>query len=192
MDQDNKFVKSLVESAQKGNNSAFEQLFRLNCGRVFTLCCRLSADPQSAYYLTTKIFIQAFKDIGFARKDTSFTAWLAGITVYIALNEMRNEKSGLNKLKSAKDETEISEDIFFEASNEPDLERSLSKLDFNSRLAVILEDIEEYSEEETLDIMGISSETLSAIISVSHDNMLKNTENVNDVDLLINKESLTV
>lgn len=187
MEQDNKFVKSLVESAQKGNNSAFEQLFRLNCGRVFTLCCRLTADPQSAYYLTTKIFIQAFKDIGFARKDTSFTSWLAGITVYFSLKEMRDEKSGLNKLKSAKEETKISGNIFFEASNEPNLESSLSKLDFNSRLAVILKDIEEYSEEETLDIMGISSETLSAIILVSHESLLKDIENADDEDLLIDK-----
>ncbi len=186
MEQDNKFIKSLVESAQNGNNSAFEQLFRLNCGRVFTLCTRLAADPIAAQYLTVNIFIKAFQDIAFARKDTSFSSWLAGITVYITLQELRDEKSELNKGKlSDKKEREIATGIFFEASNDSLLDSSISKLDFNSRMAVVLKDIEEYSLDETLDIMGIPIETFYGIIIVAHDALMKNLDIAGDEEILV-------
>src|SRR5688500_3081276 len=38
----------LVDRARRGDVDAFEQLYRLNAGRVYALCLRLAADPVAA------------------------------------------------------------------------------------------------------------------------------------------------
>ena len=100
---------------------------------------------------------------------------------------MRSEESENNK--SAKKDKELSENIFIEASNDRELEKLISELDFNSRLAIVLKDIEDYTEAETLDIVGVSKEILYGLITVAHESLIKSLEIQGGEEVLIHRLS---
>ena len=42
MEQDNKFIKSLIESAQNGKVVALEELYKMNINRIYAIALRLT------------------------------------------------------------------------------------------------------------------------------------------------------
>ncbi len=146
MEQDNKLIRSLVENAKKGNNSAFNQLYHLNSGRVYALCLRILSDRDLADKITVKIFLTALNQIKFFRGDSLFAQWLIGISVYTLLEELREEKSERNE-KVNKIPYKYKVNII--------LEEAIIELPKEERIAFILHDIEKYSDEEVADLLKI-------------------------------------
>ena len=56
MAQDNKLIRSLIESSRNGNNNAFEQLFKMHVGYVYAISIRLLSDFEDANENISKIF----------------------------------------------------------------------------------------------------------------------------------------
>ena len=77
MAQENKFIKSLIQSAQNGNSAALEQLFEMNIARVYGICLRILGNTENAEAVTVLVFIEAWKQIKFIRPDISFTESLS-------------------------------------------------------------------------------------------------------------------
>lgn len=139
---DNKFVRSLLQSAQRGNYTALEQLFKMNIGKVYAIVLRMTANKSFASKITVETFIEAWKKLKIIREDSPFTGWLIAIAVYKTLDVFRSNKDEFGKKP---DLTEIeSKDSF---------ENDILRLPHLERLIFVLNKIEKYSIDEIADMI---------------------------------------
>ncbi len=147
---DNKFVRSLVQNAQRGNFTALDQLFRMNIGKVYAVVLRMTANKSFASKITVETFIEAWKKLKLIREDSPFTGWLIAIAVYKTLDVFRNNKEEFAKKP---DLTEIeSKDSF---------ENDILRLPHLERLIFVLNKVEKYSIDEIADMIMMKKEDVS-------------------------------
>lgn len=139
---DNKFVRSLLQSAQRGNYTALEHLFKMNIGKVYAIVLRMTANKSFASKITVETFVEAWKKLKIIREDSPFTGWLIAIAVYKTLDVFRNNKEEFAKKP---DLTEIeSKDSF---------ENDILRLPHLERLIFVLNKVEKYSIDEIADMI---------------------------------------
>lgn len=139
---DNKFVRSLLQNAQRGNYTALEQLFKMNIGKVYAIVLRMTANKSFASKITVETFVEAWKKLKIIREDSPFTGWLIAIAVYKTLDVFRNNKEEFAKKP---DLTEIeSKDSF---------ENDILRLPHLERLIFVLNKVEKYSIDEIADMI---------------------------------------
>lgn len=144
---DNKFVRSLVQNAQRGNFTALDQLFRMNIGKVYAVVLRMTANKSFASKITVDTFIEAWKKLKLIREDSPFTGWLIAIAVYKTLDVFRNNKEEFAKKP---DLSEIeSKDSF---------ENDILRLPHLERLIFVLNKVEKYSVDEVADMIMMKKE----------------------------------
>lgn len=144
---DNKFVRSLLQNAQRGNFTALEQLFKMNIGKIYAVVLRMTANKSFASKITVDTFIEAWKKIRIIREDSPFTGWLIAIAVYKTLDVFRNNKEEFAK-KSDLAEIE-SKDSF---------ENDILRLPHLERLIFVLNKVEKYSIDEIADMILMKKE----------------------------------
>lgn len=144
---DNKFIRSLLQSAQRGNFTALDQLFRMNIGKVYAVVLRMTASKSFASQITIDTFIEAWKKLNIIREDSPFTAWLIAIAVYKTLDVFRNNKEEFSK-KPDIGQIE-SKDTF---------ENDIYRLPHIERLVFVLNKIEKYSIDEISDMILMKKE----------------------------------
>lgn len=142
----NKYIVSLVDSTKKGSKNAFLQLCELNLSDVYSLCLMLTADAQSAYDFTKKVFLDAWKNIRQMRVNASFNSWLHGFAIYYVLQEIRKKEA---------EEKIISETntVKWGKARQSYIGNYLVSLGTWERIAVILHDLEKYSYDEINDLL---------------------------------------
>ena len=132
---DNKLIVSLVENAQGGNNSAFENLFHMSIDKVYALLLRLSGSSAAASELTTKTYVDAWQKISQKDPDELFNVWLKNVAVDTLLaNKKLVKDSGKQKTLSSNDQQ------FF---GNP-LEGNIQKLELLDKVIYVLHDIEKF------------------------------------------------
>jgi RNA polymerase sigma-70 factor (ECF subfamily) len=120
---DNKFIRSLIQSAKQGNNAAIEQLFQMNLGKIYAFALRLTANKSLAESITKETFIEAWKKISLVRPDASFLKWLNAITVYKTIDNLRTLKQDPKKIKSDVKDIQSKDELDDYILNLPDQER---------------------------------------------------------------------
>ncbi|MFC1499738.1 RNA polymerase sigma factor [Candidatus Zixiibacteriota bacterium] len=153
----------LVQRALEGDLPAFEELYRLEVGRVYAICLRLTADAERAEVLTQDTFVQVWKTLHSFRGDSAFSTWLHRLAVNTVLQEQRARKRRREK-------EELSGDISSpdHAQRPPqeeiriDLERAIAALPERARLVFVLHEIEGYRHEEIAKMMNTSTGTSKA------------------------------
>ena len=80
----------LATRAAAGDVKAFEELYRLNVGRVYAVCLRMSGDPALADELVQETFLRAWQKVGTFRGASAFSTWLHRVTVNIVLGHQRS------------------------------------------------------------------------------------------------------
>src|SRR5580765_2666837 len=82
-----------ISEARDGSATAFEFLYALHCGRVYSVCLRMVRNTAEAEDLTQQTFIHLFRKIGTFRGEAMFSTWLHRVTVNIVLMHLRRKKS---------------------------------------------------------------------------------------------------
>jgi RNA polymerase sigma-70 factor, ECF subfamily len=165
LNRDNKLISSLIENAKAGNNSAFEQLYRLNVGRVYAVCLRLFANLRFSEETTRKVFETVIEEINFKRDDFSFTGWVTGIAVHLTLSEMRG-----NEIYKETDKER--ESLRVKSVLLSNTDKFIVTLPENIRVPFVLHYIEKYSIEETADLMGVSQVEVTKSIKEAFSNLM--------------------
>ena len=142
MSRDNKFVRSLIQSALQGNNSALEQLYNMNLPQIYALTLRLTANIETADKLTQDVLVEAWKQLGYLREDATFSSWISSITVYQCLKYLRDNDNPKHL------------DVAHLPSKDP-LEKSILDLPKNERILFILHYFKKYSIDEVADLLAI-------------------------------------
>jgi len=153
----------LVQRAREGDLPAFEELYRLELGRVYAICLRLTANAELAEVLTQDTFVQVWKKLNTFRGDSAFGTWLHRLAVNTVLQDQRARKRRREK-----------EELFGDTSSPDhadrppredmriDLERAIAALPERARMVFVLHDIEGYRHEEIAKMMNTSTGTSKA------------------------------
>lgn len=157
--QDNKLIKSLVIDAQLGNNSAFEQLYKVTVELIYALTYRLTGQSSYAETITKKTYVNAWQNISQKNEFTSFANWLKKISAKIIIQEEKD-------FKPAK---ESAEDSHFYSNA---LEKHIRKLEFRNRLVYVLHDLEKFSLEEISKLIGISEDETKTILVSTREHLI--------------------
>jgi RNA polymerase sigma-70 factor (ECF subfamily) len=154
----------LAQKAGTGDLSAFEELYRRHFRRVYSLCLRMTANPEEAEDLAQETFIQLFNKVGSFRGDSAFTTWLHRMTVNQVLMHFRRRKSR-PEFTTTEGETPVQIVQGTENQNKMPivdrivLEDAITKLPPGYRTVFVLHDVEGHEHNEIAEMLGISEGT---------------------------------
>ncbi|MGB5847194.1 MAG: hypothetical protein WBH40_01835 [Ignavibacteriaceae bacterium] len=146
--QDNKFIRSLIESAKRGNNSAKEQLFEMSLNKIHQLSFLLTCDKSSADLITINTFISAWNFTNTLNEEITFAEWIKNITVYVALNNLKKQ----NETDEPK---ELENYELIEKFSSSSVAKEYLKLSDTNKFIVTLNLIENYSADAISKLLNI-------------------------------------
>ena len=82
----------LIRAAQRGDQTAFEQLVRLYDQNVLRLALNLLRSPEDANDIYQEAFLRVYKNVHTFRFDCSFHTWLYRIVTNLCLDALRKRK----------------------------------------------------------------------------------------------------
>jgi RNA polymerase sigma-70 factor (ECF subfamily) len=118
--------RTLVERAQEGNQSAFEELVHRYDRDVLRLALNLTRRPEDARDVYQEAFLKAYKNIHRFRFECSFYTWLYRIVTNVCLDHLRRRKSRPeDQAPESADEGDVPQDFFekqreMNASSDPE------------------------------------------------------------------------
>jgi RNA polymerase sigma-70 factor (ECF subfamily) len=86
-------IDELVRRAQKGDRTAFTELFRRHRSDVARLVFRMLGPTADAEDVVQEVFLQVHKSLGEFRGQAKFTTWLHRVTVNVVLMVRRAARS---------------------------------------------------------------------------------------------------
>jgi RNA polymerase sigma-70 factor (ECF subfamily) len=160
-DSPRKSDRELARLAAEGDESAFEELYRLHHRRVYSLCLRMTQNPVEAEDLTQEVFVLLFRKIGSFRGESAFTTWLHRMTVNQVLMHFRRKKSRPEQATEEGDapvavETGTENPNAMPIVDRIALERAVEKLPPGYRAVFVLHDVEGYDHAEIARTLGCS------------------------------------
>ncbi len=165
--------RQLVERAQRGDITAFDQLIRRHHGRIYALIYHLVGNREDAEDATQSAFLRAYRALSGFRGAAAFSSWMYRIAVNTALNFIKqrrrqaevplqtfgrtqspdNGAGALITRRTPARDAQLSE--LHQKLNE-----ALQSLSEKHRTVVILHDIEGLPHEEIARVMGCSEGTV--------------------------------
>jgi RNA polymerase sigma-70 factor (ECF subfamily) len=153
-----------VARARRGDEAAFESLYRDNVGRVYGLCLRMTGQAATAEDLTQDTFVSAWKSLPGYEGRSSFSTWLHRIAVNAVLATRRGPRGRLETSLTDEEgnEMEFAAEHAMDEATPIDLERAIGTLPAGARDIVVLHGIFGYSHEEAAEMLGVAVGTCKA------------------------------
>jgi len=167
---------SLVSRCLRGDETAWEELVRLNTRKVYGLCYRFTGSASEAQDLTQEVFLRVFRTVKtFRSTEGSFGTWLARVTRNLLIDHYRRTRQE-RVTDSIEEQLPMLEQAGGSASARPDqgvagreaseiLQATLQKLSPDLREAVILRDLQEMEYREIADVLAIPEGTVKSRIN---------------------------
>ncbi|MGB5552960.1 MAG: sigma-70 family RNA polymerase sigma factor [Thermoanaerobaculia bacterium] len=152
----------LVRDAQRGDTTAFEELYRQHVSKIYGLCLRMCANPAKAEDLTQEAFIRAWQKLGSFRRQSSFRTWLHRLTVNLVLGDLRSTGRWESRLTAIDSLPERGDGGGAKPETTFDLERAISQLPPQARMVFVLHDIEGYKHREIASLCNLAVGTSKA------------------------------
>ena len=151
-----------IAGACKGDQRAFERLYRTHAGWVFGLCLRLTGDDGHAQDCTQETFVAAWRALPKFERRSRFSSWLHRIAVNVVLAH-RNRTVG-QKAVSAEEHAEELNALAApsETGGGIDLERAITGLPRGARDVLVLVGIYGYSHDQAAEMLGVAAGTCKA------------------------------
>ena len=167
--------RGLIESAQRGDLDAFNQLVLKYQDLLFRIATRMLGDDDAAADAVQEAFLSAFRNIA-SFKGGELRGWLARITVNACYDELRRERrrpaGSLNLVDEDGEEIDTNdwladsalpiETQFEYAELEKTIKRTLQSLPEHYRMIALLVDVEGLSYEEAAQILKIPVGTVKS------------------------------
>jgi len=152
--------------------SEFENIAMVHLDAAYRAALALSGQPALADDLTQTTFLKAFEKFGSFKKNTNCRAWLMRILRNTWIDHLRSKKTAPNMLPI--DEQLISNDPanaettwsdpenLLENFSDQQVIKALAQLPEDQRLALFLTDVEEFTHQETAEIMQVAVGTIKS------------------------------
>ncbi|HTS11897.1 MAG TPA: sigma-70 family RNA polymerase sigma factor [Candidatus Limnocylindrales bacterium] len=164
--------RALVQQAQGGNDSAFEELVRRHQQRVFALVGGILRRHEDLEDVAQQVFLKAFVSLKRFDQRAAFSTWLYKITVNECWDYLRKRKVRPLVYESDLSEEQVSRlDGIASLERPPEgaseraeardlLERMLSKLPEQDRQLLLLKEVEGFSVQELAEILDLNVNTV--------------------------------
>ncbi|MHB8110773.1 MAG: RNA polymerase sigma factor [Syntrophorhabdaceae bacterium] len=166
----------------QGENQAFEMLVRRHQKRMFTIAYRMTGNYEDAADIVQESFLSAYKAIGQFRGEAKFSTWLYGIVVNHSRNRIRNVNAKAYREPLSLDENiahtdgryirpdppsgDISVvDLLVRKEMQEKVQRCIDGLDKDHREILVLRDIQGFSYEEIVEMLGVPEGTVKSRLS---------------------------
>ena len=154
----------LAQRCGRGDQDAFEQLYRAHAGRLYTLIVRMVASAETAEDLLQEVFLNAYRKVSSFRGDSSLGTWLYRMAVNHCLDYLRGRQGKMARTTDSIDEEGMAEPVaaaplVASSISRLDLERAIGQLPDGCRTAFVLHDVEGFEHHEIAKLLGISEGT---------------------------------
>lgn len=150
---------------QGSNLTVQEQIYAAHAAQVGRLAYRLTGNKQDAEDLTQDVFVRVFDSID-QYEPGNFAGWLHRITTNLFLDRVRADgKARTQPLSPAHedrlvDSAKLPTDLVLEAGFDADIEAALATLPVKFRVPVVLCDVEQLSQAEIAQVLGLKLSTV--------------------------------
>jgi RNA polymerase sigma-70 factor (ECF subfamily) len=167
---------SVITRAQKGDLTAHEEFFKLFSKPVYNLALRLCNQKELAEDVLQNTFLKIINGIGSFQCQAPFGMWLRKVAINESLMLLRKNKQ-LPNFVSFENSDEFNNVIEFdlqEKSNNCEihhyqvrstLEKTLAQLPAQTRVVLLLKEVEGYSHQEIAELMGKSESYSKSLLS---------------------------
>ena len=155
---------ALAERICAGDLAAFEELYRVHSGRLYSVACRMLGNPADAEDLLQEIFLAAHRKLVSFRGESALGTWLYRLGTNLCLDHLRSRAARTNQLTGALDDEPALPDassgrLADRTVTKMDLERALAQLPEGCRAAFVLHDVEGLEHREVAEVLGIAEGT---------------------------------
>jgi RNA polymerase sigma-70 factor (ECF subfamily) len=145
--------------AARGDQAAFERLYRGNAARIHSLARRMVGEG-GADDLTQEVFIRAWEKLGSFRGEAAFGTWLHRLAINHILSRRQTARRREEKQVDAEGLIDrVATTKVAGPALMVDFERALARLPEGARRVFVLHDVEGYKHEEIGGLLGITTGT---------------------------------
>ncbi|NQT95204.1 MAG: sigma-70 family RNA polymerase sigma factor [Candidatus Omnitrophica bacterium] len=158
--------KDTIAQAQMGDIDAFEKIYNVTSGFVYSLSLRMTSNKEDAEEITQDVFLKIHKSLKRFEFRSSFKTWVYRIAVNTAINFSRRvskKKADTVKYDDTVDtaeEKDTMRDAHEKEHNEKLIQSMLGILNPDQRLCMILRNIEGLSYEEIAETLKVNINTV--------------------------------
>lgn len=150
----------LVGRAREGDPDAFEELVRLHTPQLYRLLLRMLGSASAAEDVVQECFIRAWRALPSFRGEAQFSTWLYRIAInegnrFLARESRRELLPFDDVLRDVPDVSAQTAELAEAGELREQLERLLAELPAHYRVAVVLRDVEGYSNEEAAELLEL-------------------------------------
>lgn len=166
----------LVRAAQSGDQGAFGRLVEQNQSKIYSLCYRMTGNPEDAADLTQEAFLNAWRGLSGFGGQSAFSTWLYRLASNACIDFLRREKRRAALSMTLEDEDEDRQADLPDQrwSPERELERKevrqalqagLSALSPEHRQVLLLRETEGLSYQEISQVLDLEEGTVKSRIA---------------------------
>ncbi|MBI3663407.1 MAG: sigma-70 family RNA polymerase sigma factor [Acidobacteria bacterium] len=158
----------LVARAKAGDVRAFEELVNRYERKIFRLAMNITQNREDAEDVMQEAFLKSYSHLGGFQGDSRFYTWLVRITVNEGLMKLRKRRPGhvsLDESIETEDDLVIREledwgpspeQRYAQTELQDILQAVIADLDPAFRMVFLLRDVEDFSTEETAELLGLT------------------------------------
>jgi RNA polymerase sigma-70 factor, ECF subfamily len=163
---------ALIERLQAGDEDALEAIFNLYSPRLYNVAQRILGEVADAEEVIQDVFWTAFRKADSFRGTAQFSTWLYRLTVNAALGKIRRskrsreieyeeylpkfQKDGHHLVRPVVDWSDTLDEKYAEQELQQLLRDALDQLKPVDKSVVVLSDLEEMSDKEIADVLGLT------------------------------------
>ena len=171
--------RDLIKQAAGGDLSAFEQMYHLTSGFVYSVALRISRNNADAEEVTQDVFLQIYRNLKNFKFASSFTTWAYRIATNTAINKYRQASRERSHLQGYEQEAirQPGKDTTAEYINQESAQKTvaalLDRLDPEQRACIVLREIEGLSYKEMAEVLQININTVRTRLKRAREALLE-------------------
>jgi len=169
----------VVERACSGDPEAFEELYRLASGFVYSVALRITNNRQEAQEVTQDVFVKVFSSLRKFQFRSSFSTWIYRIAANTAINAARKRAKELNRRGDFDTALRVTSngpdarDKIEEKRKKSVVSALLDMLSPEHRAVITLREIEGLSYDEISRTLGINVNTVRSRLKRARESLMK-------------------
>ena len=170
--------KDILLKAQMGDIDAFEEIYKISSGYVYTIILKVVGNKEDAEEVTQDVFISVYKNLKRFGFRSSFKTWLYRIAVNRAINMFNKRKKERPRkvlfdenIDYAREENDTKTDID-KKHDEKVLEAILEELPPDQKACLVLKEIEGMKYEEIAQTLNINLNTVRSRLKRAREKLI--------------------
>ena len=177
----------LIDRILAGEKHLYSEMVDRHKRYAFTVAFRILNHKPDAEEATQDAFIKAYHHLGNFNRQSKFSTWLYRIVFNTAITYKRKQKNHFQSIENAIVEYSPEGETTMELTDKRKfIDRAMSRLSDNDRLAITLFYLKEFSLEEISEITATPANTIKVRIHRARIRLAEELKNI------LNKEALTL